>query len=968
MQHPDTMGKKILAIAMVAVFLLSVCLGVVPSFEESDAKSTTLVVETSPDFAPYDYYYGNQFAGIDMDILRAVAKDTGYNIEFRQNNFDSIILSVNAGKCDFGASGFTISEERKKSVDFTESYSMIKQVVVTQKDNSSITSEKDLSGKKIAAQTGTSGYDYAESISGATLSAQKGYPEIVLDLLNNKVDCEIVDDAVAAAQVAAHPDRLKILDILDAEPEYYGFVFKKGSEHFSTINESIKKLKNDGTIDMILKYYADNGYSPDTPPYPFDKKNLIVETSPDFAPYEYMYGTEYTGIDMDIVRAIGKDLGYNITFKQNSFDSIILSVQQGKSDMGASGFTYSEDRAKEVDFSTSYTDIKLVVVAKKGLNLSAESDVAGKRISVQTGTSGADYAEGLSKNLVYQKSYNEIVLDLLNGKSFCEIVDGPVARAQVNAHPDDLEVYDILNAEPEQYGFVFSKSNTELRNEVNGSLERLKNNGTIDKIIQYYADNGYRMDTPSYYNQEKTLFILTSDNAPYGYNQNGNRYSGMDVDMINAVGKEMGYKVRFISTPMNEIINKIDENGTYIGISGIPINSDNNARVDFSGSIGYGTDLKSVIVASKTLGSFESVSGKKIAMVDGSGYEDYLTAKEAKVLVFDNLILASAAVGSGEADGLIVDNLVATSLLYQHNIFAIYENALTDAPAPSYGFAFNKESTELREAFMNAYDKLKADGTVATITSYYAQNNYNPDTRSMYEESDDTGFFEGLWNSFKKDFLENERYKYIFEGLGNTVKIAILALIIGLLIGVVVAAVMSMHSITGKLKIPNAICKFYVTVVRGTPAMVQLLIIYYVVFASVNINQILIASVAFGINSGAYVAEIVRSGINAVPKGQMEAARCLGLDTRTSMTSVVVPQAIRNILPALGNEGISLIKETSIAGFIGVIDLTRAADIIRGQTYDALLPLLVVAIIYLAIVLILQYLVGKMEKRLNHAY
>ena len=238
----------------------------------------------------------------------------------------------------------------------------------------------------------------------------------------------------------------------------------------------------------------------------------------------------------------------------------------------------------------------------------------------------------------------------------------------------------------------------------------------------------------------------------------------------------------------------------------------------------------------------------------------------------------------------------------------------------------------------------------------------------MYDESDDLSFFESLWNRFKKDFLENDRYQYIFTGLGNTLKIAVLALIIGLAIGVVVAAVMSMHAMTGKLRIPHALCRFYVTVVRGTPVMVQLLLIYYVVFASVNLNQILIASVAFGINSGAYVAEIVRSGINAVPKGQMEAARCLGLNTRESMTSVIVPQAIRNILPALGNEGISLIKETSIAGFIGVMDLTRAADIIRGQTYDALFPLLVVAVIYLAIVLVLQYFVGRMEKRLNNAY
>ncbi len=960
------MNKKVLAVAMATVFLMSVAIGIVPYGSDSEAGSGTIVVETSPDFAPYDYYYGTQFAGIDMDILRAIAKDTGFNIEFRQNSFDSILLSVASGKCDFGASGFTINDERRQNVDFTDSYSVIKQVVVTQKGNSSITSEKDLHGKKIAAQTGTSGYDYAEKIDGAIMVPQKGYPEIVLDLLNNKADCEIVDDAVAAAQVAAHPNELKVLDILDAEPEYYGFAFKKGSPIFNEINESLKRLKADGTVGMILEYYADHGYSPDTPPYPFDKKTLVVETSPDFAPYEYLYGTEYAGIDMDIVRAIGKDLGYNMVFKQNNFDSIILSVAQGKSDFGASGFTYSDERAATVNFSKFYSEIKQVVVAKAGLDITSEADIRDKRISVQTGTSGADYAETLSNDVVHQKTYNEIVLDLITGKTYCEVVDRPVAEAQVSAHPE-LQVYDVLDIDIEHYGFIFSKENAELLNEINGSLERLQKNGTIDSILQYYADNSYRLDTPSYYNQEKTLFVLTSDDAPYGYSQNGNRYAGMDVDIVNAVGKEMGYKVRFISTPMADIVGKVQNNGTYIGISGLSINDTDASMVDFTGSISYGADLKPVIVSTKGGQGFADLNGKTIAVVSGTYFAEYLQSKGAVVESYDNYILACAAVGEGTADGVMTDALTAKSLLFEHDTFAVYDD-LADAVAPSYGYVFNKDSEDLKKAFEEAYSKLKANGTISSITSYYAQNSYNPDTSSMYEESEDQSFFESLWSKFKKDFLDNDRYEYIFTGLGNTLKIAVLALIIGLAIGVVVAAVMSMHAVTGKLRIPHALCRLYVTVVRGTPAMVQLLLIYYVVFASVNLNQILIASVAFGINSGAYVAEIVRSGINAVPKGQMEAARCLGLSTRQSMTEVIVPQAIRNILPALGNEGISLIKETSIAGFIGVMDLTRAADIIRGQTYDALLPLLVVAAIYLAIVLILQYLVGRLERRLNNAY
>ncbi|MBQ9690269.1 MAG: amino acid ABC transporter permease, partial [Candidatus Methanomethylophilaceae archaeon] len=169
-------------------------------------------------------------------------------------------------------------------------------------------------------------------------------------------------------------------------------------------------------------------------------------------------------------------------------------------------------------------------------------------------------------------------------------------------------------------------------------------------------------------------------------------------------------------------------------------------------------------------------------------------------------------------------------------------------------------------------------------------------------------------------------------------------------------------------KILNAIVRVYITVIRGTPILVQLLIIYFIVFASSGLNSIIIAGIAFGINSGAYVAEIVRAGINAVPKGQLEAAESLGMTFNMAMVTVIMPQAVRNILPALCNEGISLLKETSIAGYIGIVDVTKAAMLIRSQTYSAFVPLIGVALIYLIIVLFLQYLVGKLEKRLNNAY
>jgi ABC-type amino acid transport system permease subunit len=157
----------------------------------------------------------------------------------------------------------------------------------------------------------------------------------------------------------------------------------------------------------------------------------------------------------------------------------------------------------------------------------------------------------------------------------------------------------------------------------------------------------------------------------------------------------------------------------------------------------------------------------------------------------------------------------------------------------------------------------------------------------------------------------------------------------------------------------------YLTIIRGTPVVVQLMIIYFIIFASSSLNSVIIAAIAFGINSAAYVAEIVRAGINAVPKGQLEAGFSLGLPFTSTMVLVILPQALKNILPALCNEGIALLKETSISGYIGITDLTRAGDIIRSQTFDAVAPLLIVAAIYLMIVMVLTYLVSKLERRLK---
>ena len=239
-----------------------------------------------------------------------------------------------------------------------------------------------------------------------------------------------------------------------------------------------------------------------------------------------------------------------------------------------------------------------------------------------------------------------------------------------------------------------------------------------------------------------------------------------------------------------------------------------------------------------------------------------------------------------------------------------------------------------------------------------------------------SSWFVGIADQFSFVFIEKDRYKQLFTGLGNTLKITGGALLVGIVIGIIVAAVRSSYDKNKEdlkkkggaglffMGLLNGICKVYLTVIRGTPVVVQLMISYFLIFVSAQ-NGVLVGIFAFGINSGAYVAEIFRGGIMSVDEGQFEAGRSLGFGYVRTMWHIVLPQAFKNVLPTLCNEFIALLKETSVAGYVGVIDLTKAGNIIAGRTYQYFMPLLTVAAIYLAIVMILSWLSGLLERRLR---
>lgn len=238
------------------------------------------------------------------------------------------------------------------------------------------------------------------------------------------------------------------------------------------------------------------------------------------------------------------------------------------------------------------------------------------------------------------------------------------------------------------------------------------------------------------------------------------------------------------------------------------------------------------------------------------------------------------------------------------------------------------------------------------------------------------GWIQNLVDQFVLNFIKDDRYMYIVKGLETTLIVTFFAVILGVLLGCIVAIIRSTYDKTyedinpgiGKvlIKILNTICNLYLTIIRGTPVVVQLMIAYFIIFAA-STNKVMVAIIAFGINSGAYVAEIIRSGIMSIDNGQFEAGRSLGFNYIQTMIYIIIPQAFKNILPALANEFIVLVKETSVSGYVGLQDLTKGGDIIRSRTYSAFMPLIAVALIYLVIVLIFSKLITILERRLRNS-
>ena len=460
-------------------------------------------------------------------------------------------------------------------------------------------------------------------------------------------------------------------------------------------------------------------------------------------------------------------------------------------------------------------------------------DLSGATIGVQLGTTGDIFVSDYEKEGSTIERFNkaaDAVQALKLGKIDCIVIDEAPANAFVEINPE-LSILEEDFA-VEEYAICISKKNPQLREDINSAISQLKQDGTLEKIISNYIGDSTKGQFPYIPKEDVdrsngTLKVATNATfAPYEYMEGG-EIIGIDIDLAKAICDILGMSLKIEDIEFDSIISAVQSGKSDIGLSGMTVTEDRLKSIDFTDS--------------------------------------YTTATQVIII-----------------------------------------------------------------------------------------NNGSIDTNVSFKEK--------LHNNFVVD----SRWKNITNGLLVTLEISFFAVLIGIVLGFLIAILRSTCDKTGKFKLLNIILKAYLTIIRGTPTMVQLLIIYYVIFASTDINKILVAVIAFGLNSSAYIAEIVRGGIMSIDEGQFEAGRSLGFTYSQTMFYFILPQAFKNVLPALCNEFIVLIKETSISGYIGIMDLTRGGDYIRSRTYEAFLPLIAVALVYLVIVVVLTWLVSKLEKRLKN--
>ncbi|WP_105147191.1 ABC transporter substrate-binding protein/permease [Streptococcus suis] len=709
-------------------------------------------------------------------------------------------------------------------------------------------------------------------------------------------------------------------------------------------------VKADDTIDIVF----DNAYAP----FEFKDSDQI-----------------YKGLDVDIINEVAKRSGWTMNQSFPGFDAAVNAVQAGAADALMAGTTITEARKKVFTFSDPYFDTKIVIATTKANTISSYKDLKGKTVGVKNGTAAQNFLEENKDKYGYNvKTFDtgDLMYNSLSAGAVDAVMDDEAVIQYAIQQGQDLSI-DIEGEAIGSFGFSVKKGSQYeyLVEDFNKALAEMKKDGTYETIMNKWLGASTTSAESTDYSSRlsltgnastkatpvKSSYTIVADSsfAPFEYQDESGNYVGIDMELIKAIAKQQGFTITIQNPGFDAALNAVQAGQADAVIAGMSITDARKEIFDFSDAY-YSSNILLAVKNGSDVTSYEDLKGKTVGAKNGTASYAFLDTNKDKygyaLKAFDEASGMYDSLNSGSIDALMDDEAVLLYAIQQGRDFA---TPIPGEKSGEYGFAVKKGANpELIEMFNNGLAALVESGEYDEIMNKYFNSTKETDNTTESTVNESTIF--GL--------LKNN-YGQLLSGLGITIGLALLSFAIAIVIGIIFG--MFAVSPVKALRVTSSV---FVDVVRGIPLMIVAAFIFWGIpnlLESITgqqspINDFVAGTIALSLNSGAYIAEIVRGGIQAVPAGQMEASRSLGISYGTTMRKIILPQAGKIMLPNFINQFVITLKDTTIISAIGLVELFQAGKIIIARNYQSFRMYAILAIIYLVVITLLTRLARKLEK------
>ena len=701
-----------------------------------------------------------------------------------------------------------------------------------------------------------------------------------------------------------------------------------------------------------------------------DTIKIVSDTA--YAPFEFKDTDQtYKGIDVDIINKVAEIKGWNIQMSYPGFDAAVNAVQAGQADAIMAGMTKTKERENVFTMSHTYYDTKVVIATTKSNKITKYEELSGKTVGVKNGTAAQRFLESI------KDKYGFTIKTFDTG----DLMNNSLSTGAVNAMMDDKPVIEYainqgqdlsINMDGEAVGsFAFGvKKGSKyeyLVTEFNEALAQMKKDGSLDQIINKWTNSSKTSSqvtsltsttsTGQKATPVKSKYVIASDSsfAPFVFQNSSNQYTGIDMDLIKAIAEDQGFEIEITNPGFDAAINAVQSGQADGMIAGMSVTDARKETFDFSDSY-YTANTILGVKESSTISSYEDLNGKTVGVKNGTASQTFLTENQSKygykIKTFADGSSMYDSLNTGSIDAVMDDEPV---LKYSISQGQKLKTPIEGTPIGETAFAVKKGSNpELIEMFNNGLANLKASGEFQKILDKYLATDSTSESSTVDETT--------IWGLLKNN------YKQLLSGLGITLSLALISFAIAIVIGII----FGMFSVS-PYKSLRLISEIFVDVIRGIPLMILAAFIFWGIPNFIEsltgqqspINDFVAGTIALSLNSAAYIAEIVRGGIKAVPIGQMEASRSLGISYSKTMRKIVLPQATKLMLPNFVNQFVIALKDTTIVSAIGLVELFQTGKIIIARNYQSFKMYAILAVFYLVIITLLTRLAKRLEKRIQ---